>query len=123
MDTSPNIFICYSSKEEHMSHPLDIPEIVRIVGRFVESSSEIAAMKVSKTFHNQVSATVWETIVVDFPNKALYRELPTLINFMDRLEGGPGPRLLPWKSLKSYASHVRTITLTSEDNPCPPPPS
>ena len=115
MDTSPKIIICHSSKEEHMSHPLEIPEIVRIVGRYVEKSSEIAAMKVSGAFHSQVSATAWETIVVDFTNKALYRELPSEVDMYDDV-----PRLLPWKSLKSYGSHVRTITMASIYDPCPP---
>jgi hypothetical protein len=121
MDTSPKIFICYSSKKEHMSlktNPLEIPEIVRMVGRFVEKSSEIAAMKVSGTFHSQVSATTWETIVVDLTNKALYRASPSCT---DIVEGSP--RLLPWKSLKSYGSHVHTITMVSEYFRHPPPSS
>jgi len=115
MDTSPKIFNCYSSKEEQMSYeinPLKIPEIVRLVGRYVEKSSELAAMKVSGTFHSQVSATTWEEIVVDIDNKALYRDLP---NFSPK-----APRLVPWKSLKSYGSHVRSIIMVSDKYSRPP---
>ena len=97
------------------TNPLEIPEIVRIVGRYVEKTSEIAAMKVSETFHSEVAAKAWESIVVDLTNKALYRDLPSYGD-----EGGL--RLLPWKSLKSYGSHVRTITMKS-DYYLPLPPS
>ena len=114
MDASPKICICYPSLEEHMSHktnPLEIPEIARLVGRYVEKSSEIAAMKVSETFHSQVSATAWETIAVELTNKALYRNLKS------------DTRLLPWKSLKSYGSHVRAVTMVSEYHHLRPPSS
>jgi hypothetical protein len=97
-------------------NPLKIPEIIRLVGSFIESSSEIAAMKVSKRLHAQISATAWETIVVDFENKALYRGS---VSYVD--DARVVPRLLPWESLKSYGSHVRTITLTSASHhSCPP---
>jgi hypothetical protein len=98
----------------HEINPLKIPEIVRVIGRYVEKSSEIAAMKVSPIFHAQVSATAWETIVVDFTNRALYRDSTS---FDDK----EGPRFLPWESLKLYGSHVRTITMTSFCDVRPPP--
>jgi hypothetical protein len=97
-------------------NPLKIPEIIRLVGSFIESSSEIAAMKVSKRLHANISATAWETIVVDFMNKALYRDLPVNTDISEVGE----TRLLPWKSLKSYGSHVRSITLVSVNNLYPP---
>ena len=98
-----------------MSHPLKIPEIVRMVGRYVEESSEIAAMKVSAVFHSQISPTAWESIVVDFTYKALYRGLPSEVDMY-----GDVPRFLPWESLNSYGSHVRNITMASIYDPCPP---
>lgn len=96
-------------------NPLKIPEIIRLVGSFIESSSEIAAMKVSKRLHVNISATAWETIVVDFENKALYRDLPV---DTDISEGET--RLLPWESLESYGSHVRSITMVSVNTHYPP---
>jgi hypothetical protein len=91
---------------ENMSlktNPLDIPEIVRMVGRYVVKTSQVATMQVSGTFHRNVAATSWEEVVVDFSSQALYSDLPS--------EGG---RLLPWKSLELYGSHVRAVFVTSE---------
>lgn len=94
-------------------HPLKIPEIIRLVGRYLEKSSTIAALRVNGAFHGQIAATAWETIVVDLKNKALYREFPSYGD-----EEGLG--LLPWKGLESYASHVHTIKMTSDYDHPPP---
>lgn len=96
------------------TNPLEIPEIIRLIGRYVEKSSEIAVMNVSRTFHSQVSATVWESIGVDFANKTLYRP-----NGRDKGRH----RLLPWKSLELYGPHVRTIELASHGHPLRVPPA
>lgn len=95
----------------HKTNPLEIPEIVRLVGRFLEKSSEIAAMKVSKGLHANISVTAWESIAINFGYFALYRT------------SGRDRRLLPWTSLNSYGSHVRTITMTSGISGGPRPPS
>jgi hypothetical protein len=97
---------------ENMSlktNPLDFPEIVRMVGRYVERTCQVASMQVSGTFHKNVAATSWEELVVDYTNKALYSGLPS--------EGG---RLLPWKSLELYGSHVRSVLVISQITKAPP---
>ena len=102
----------------HKTNPLEIPEIVCLVGGYIDKATEIAALSVSPTFRSQISAKAWKTIVVDFRNNALYNDTPS---YTDRFKGGP--RLLPWKSLESYGSHVRTITIASNYYRRPPPAS
>jgi hypothetical protein len=91
------------------TNPLDIPEILCMVGRFLVETSEVASMQVSKNFHRTVAATSWESVVVDYENRNLYRETD---------ESG---RLLPWESLKLYGSNVRSVSFsfvaTDSDDP------
>jgi hypothetical protein len=97
---------------ENMSlktNPLDIPEIVRMVGRFVEKTSQVATMQVSKTFHGSLATTSWESIVINYDSKALYSDFPSV-----------GGRLLPWHSLKMYGSDVRSLLVTSKYIEPPP---
>jgi len=96
------------------TNPLDIPEIVCLVGRYLDKATEIAALSVSPTFRSQISATAWNRIVVDLKNNALYRP--------DGSDEGRD-RLLPWKSLELYAPHVRTIELKSLIHPSSRPPT
>ncbi|ORZ09423.1 hypothetical protein BCR41DRAFT_358683 [Lobosporangium transversale] len=47
------------------SNPLDIPEIVSLVGRFLDYDDCLRCIRVSKTFHNTLAKAIWRDICVD----------------------------------------------------------
>lgn len=85
-------------------NPLEIPEILRMVGRLVVRTREFASMRVSKTFYANVAPTSWEAVIVDYTNQILYSDLPS----------EDGRLILPWEGLKLHASRVRSMSIDSD---------
>lgn len=80
----------------------DIAEIITHVGRFLDAESQSQAMKVDSSFHNNISSSTWESIVVDFKTLALYTHLP------------PQGKMLSWEDLELNKSKIRDVYMTTK---------
>lgn len=85
-------------------HPLDIPEILRMIGPFLDHLSQRKATQVSTNFRANLTSVVWKSIVVCLSKKALYT---------GTLEGGNNI-LSSWDNLQLYCTLVRDVTITSD---------